>query len=53
MFKEGHVVDRISKFLNLYENIEHAKIILNKYVDAQHQCPEYATINSVKKYKRK
>ena len=53
MFKEGHVVDRISKFLNLYKNIEHAKIILNKYVDAQHQCPEYATINSVKKYKRK
>ena len=53
MFRKGHIIDRISKFLNLYENIEHAKIVLNKYVDAQHQCPEYATINSIKKYKRK
>ena len=53
IFKNGNVVDKISKFLDLYKNIEHAKIVLSKYIDAQYQCPEYATINSIKKYKRK
>ena len=49
MFENTDTVDKICKFLNLYTNIEQAKKIYSEYITVQDDCPEYATINSIKK----
>ena len=53
MFENDDLIDKISKFLDLYENIEHAKLIFNRYIAAQNNFPEYATIESIKNLIRK
>ena len=51
MFENDNIIDKISKFLDLYENIEHAKLIFSRYIAAQNNFPEYATIESIKNFK--
>ena len=53
LIKKYDPIDKISKFLDLYENIEHAKLIFNRYIAAQNNFPEYATIESIKNLIRK
>ena len=53
LLKNTDTVDKICKFLNLYTNIEQAKKIYSEYITVQDDCPEYVTINSIKKYYNK
>jgi len=49
MFENTDTVDKICKFLNLYANTEQAKKVYSEYITIQDDCPEYATIKSIKK----